>query len=98
MLSEFEDFFKNKLNLPVKQINAILQYLRSFEVVSDHTPPTEIVLRDKNDIPVLSAALNSHSDFIVTGDKDLLEVSDKFGIRVVDPRTFFQIIKSINNL
>ena len=98
VLSEFEDFFKNKLNLPVKQINAILQYLRSFEVVSDHTPPTEIVLRDKNDIPVLSAALNSHSDFIVTGDKDLLEVSDKFGIRVVDPRTFFQIVKSINNL
>ena len=42
---------------------------------------------------VISAALNSHSDIIVTGDKDLFEVSEKYGIKIVDPRTFFQLIK-----
>ena len=95
VLIALEDFFKKRINLPDKQINAILQYLRTFEVISDQTLPAKIVLRDKNDIPVLSAALNAHSDNIVTGDKDLLEVSDKYGIKIVNPRTFFQLIKDI---
>ena len=74
-----------------------MQYLSTFEIITNHTPPTKIELRDKNDIPIISAALNSHSDIIVTGDKDLLEVSEKYDIKIVDPRSFFQMIKGIEN-
>ncbi len=97
MLSELEEVLTNKINLPEKQITSILQYLRTFEIISNHTPPVKIDLRDKNDIPVISAALNSESDIIVTGDKDLLEVSEKYGIKIITPRSFFQLIKGINN-
>jgi len=96
VLTELEDVLKRKIDLPDEQISSILQYLRTFEIIADHTPPTKIELRDKNDIPVISAALNSHSDIIVTGDKDLLEVSEKYGIKIVDPRTFFQLIKGLD--
>ena len=97
VLSELEEVLTNKINLPEKQITSILQYLRNFEIISNHTPPVKIELRDKNDIPVISAALNSKSDIIVTGDKDLLEVSEKYGIKIITPRSFFQLIKGINN-
>ena len=97
VLVELEDVLCRKIDLPDKQITSILQYLRTFDVVSNHTPPMKIELRDENDIPVISAALNSHSDIIVTGDKDLLEVSEKYGIKIVDPRTFFQLIKGLEN-
>ena len=97
VLTELEDVLTKKINLPEKQITSILQYLRTFEIISNHTPPVKIELRDKNDIPVISAALNSKSDIIVTGDKDLLEVSDKYGIKIITPRSFFQLIKGINN-
>lgn len=96
VLTELEDVLKRKIDLPDKQITSILQYLRTFEIITNHTPPTKIELRDKNDIPVISAALNSHSDIIVTGDKDLLEVSEKYGIKIITPRTFFQLIKGID--
>ena len=97
VLTELEDVLTKKINLPEKQITSILQYLRTFEIISNHTPPVKIELRDKNDIPVISAALNSKSDIIVTGDKDLLEVSEKYGIKIITPRSFFQLIKGINN-
>ena len=97
VLAELEDVLKRKIYLPDKQITSILHYLRTFEIVTNHTPPTKIELRDKNDIPIISAALNSHSDIIVTGDKDLLEVSEKYGIKIVDPRTFFQLIKGLDS-
>ena len=97
VLAELEDVLKRKIDLPDRQITSILHYLRTFEIIANHTPPTNINLRDKNDIPVISAALNSHSDIVVTGDKDLLEVSEKYGIKIVDPRTFFQMIKGIDS-
>jgi putative PIN family toxin of toxin-antitoxin system len=97
VLTELEDVLTKKINLPEKQITSILQYLRTFEIISNHMPPVKIELRDKNDIPVISAALNSKSDILVTGDKDLLEVSEKYGIKIITPRSFFQLIKGINN-
>ena len=97
VLDELENVLREKINLPEKQITSILQYLRTFEIISNHLPPIKIELRDKSDIPVLSAALNSDSAIIVTGDKDLLAVSEKYGLKIVDPRTFFQLLKKIEN-
>ena len=97
VLSELEDVLKRKIVLPQNQINSILKYLRTFDIVTNHTPPTKIDLRDENDIPVISASINSFSDIIVTGDKDLLDISEKYGIKIVDPRTFFQLIKGLQD-
>ena len=97
VLSELEVVLKQKIILPQNQITSILKFLRTFEIVTNHTLPKKIELRDENDIPVLAAALNSLSDIIVTGDKDLLDVSDKYGIKIVNPRIFFQIIRRIND-
>lgn len=97
VLAELENVLRRKIYLPEEQIKSILQFLRTFEIISNHTPPVKIKLRNNSDIPVISAALNSHSDIIVTGDKDLLKVSEKYGIKIVNPRTFFELIKGIEN-
>jgi putative PIN family toxin of toxin-antitoxin system len=93
ILSELEHVFETKINLPKDQIQSIIDYLRSFEIITDHSTSIDIQLRDENDIPVLAAAINSKTDILVTGDKDLLEVNNKYNIPIVDPRQFLQIIK-----
>ena len=93
ILSELETVLDQKINLPPNQIKDIIKYLKSFRIIKNHTPPVEINLRDKDDIPVLAAALNSNSDFLVTGDKDLLEVNKTYNIQIVSPKEFLQIIK-----
>ena len=93
ILKELEQVLLNKINLPRNLVSSILQFLKSFEIISDHTPPVKIELRDQTDVPVLSAALNSKADVLITGDKDLLDVSEKYGVRIMDPRAFFCLIK-----
>ena len=93
ILSELERVLDQKINLPHNQIQDIIKYLRSFEIIKNHTPPIEIKLRDKDDIPVIAAAINSNSDFLVTGDKDLLEVNNKYNIQIVNPKEFLQFLK-----
>jgi putative PIN family toxin of toxin-antitoxin system len=74
ILSEFEEVMRRKIDLPIENIKSILKYLRSFEIISDHTPSEAIEIRDKNDIFVLASALNGKCDILISGDKDLLEV------------------------
>jgi putative PIN family toxin of toxin-antitoxin system len=88
-----ERVLDQKINLPHNQIQDIIKYLRSFEIIKNHTPPIEIKLRDKDDIPVIAAAINGNSDFLVTGDKDLLEVNTKYNIQIVNPKEFLQFLK-----
>ena len=96
ILKELEEVLIHKINLPRNLVFSILQFLKSFEIISDHTPPVGIELRDQTDVPVLSAALNSKADVLITGDTDLLEVSQKYKMRIIDPRTFFKLVKGLN--
>jgi putative PIN family toxin of toxin-antitoxin system len=96
-LFEFEVVLYRKVDLPPKQIQSILKYLKTFDVITDQTPPDNLDfldIRDKNDIPILAAALNGKCDTIVTGDRDLLDVSDKYNIKIVDPKRFLKIVKT----
>ena len=93
ILSEFEEVMRRKIDLPIENIKSILKYLRSFEIISDHTPSEAIEIRDKNDIFVLASALNGKCDILISGDKDLLEVKGRYKIKIVNPRQFLQLIK-----
>jgi putative PIN family toxin of toxin-antitoxin system len=50
------------------------------------------VCRDSEDHIILECAVQSHADFIVTGDKDLLVLKEFLGTRIVAPADFFSII------
>jgi predicted nucleic acid-binding protein len=48
-------------------------------------------IRDITDLPILSAAVASKSDILVTGDKDLLELIDP-PITILTPRQLHDIL------
>jgi len=41
---------------------------------------------------ILAAALDGGASFLVTGDKELLELGDVLGIRIMSPRQFWHIL------
>ena len=51
---------------------------------------TEAVSADPDDEKFLECALAAKADYIVTRDRDLLELEKPFGIRVVDDRGFLR--------
>ena len=53
-----------------------------------------VILRDKDDLWVLASALAANAEVLVTGDRDLLEVSAQVpGLRITDPRGFWNLMK-----
>ena len=52
---------------------------------------TEVeVCRDPDDNQVLALALDSGSDYIITGDRDLLVLHPWRGVKIVPPHTFLE--------
>lgn len=76
---KFREKFPNRLTeLEAFLFNALL----FVKLVStpEEAVDSELSIRDVKDRPILRAALNSHADFLLTGDKDFLESS------ITDPR------------
>lgn len=93
VLAELGDVLGRKFRLPREQREAIIAFLRRRHV--EPTPRTlpSLSLRDPDDLPILAAALAAHADVLVTGDKDLLSIAGQAGIRIVDPRRFWSLLK-----
>ena len=53
-----------------------------------------VIKTDPSDNRVLECALETEADFIVSGDKDLLNLESFRDIRIVGPAEFFKIFKS----
>jgi uncharacterized protein len=49
--------------------------------------------RDLKDDPIIGTALAAQAKFIVTLDKDLLDLEKPFGIAIVTPRTFLSSLQ-----
>jgi putative PIN family toxin of toxin-antitoxin system len=63
--------------------------LLGMRTVNVGSPPTAPDFpRDPKDAPFLAAALAAHADFVITGDKDLLEAKDIVATRIVTVAQF----------
>ena len=78
--------------LTLAEINDLVDVLSIQAEVIDPLPSIEPELRDTNDLPVLgtllSAIKTSNGDYLITGDKDLLVLSDRYPI--VTPAKFWE--------
>ena len=70
--------------LTLAEINDLVDVLSIQAEVIDPLPSIEPELRDTNDLPVLgtllSAIKTSNGDYLITGDKDLLALADRYPI------------------
>jgi len=84
-----------KFNFP-EEIKQKLLY--SIEELAEfvHVSSNVTVSRDKDDDKFINCAIDGNCNFVVSGDKDLLEIREYGGIRIVTVKEFLEIIKSNN--
>lgn len=78
-----------EFSLTDEESEGLTRYLHMSVTVTEDPPEEEILsnlnlLRDKKDIPVALGARSSNSDYLVTGDKELLEAADIPSIKTSD--------------
>jgi putative PIN family toxin of toxin-antitoxin system len=77
---------------PEQSAETIARYLRFFSMVK--IPKVlNVVPRDADDNAVLECALEGDAKFIVSGDKDLLELKQFRGIEIVRACEFLEILQ-----
>lgn len=83
-----------KIKLPLPQCEAIVSYLRENCFVSEIDYLETSSCRDKDDVHVLGLAQRSLAEYIITGDKDLLELVEYKSAKIITPREFWTLLKT----
>ena len=88
ILSELKEKLTGKFGFSHKTADEAVELLRSRMKIVRPANINVQVCRDPDDDNVLAAAAAGLCDFIVTGDKDLLDIGTYKGVQIVTPRAF----------
>ena len=94
-LAEASDITSHLIHTENPRHNATARlnwYLEKVKMV-DAAPLGKQRSRDAGDDPYLAVALAAHANFIVSYDKDLLELKKPFGIEIIRPAQFLKLVK-----
>jgi len=86
VLEELARVLSKKMRVPEAAVSEANAFLRREAVVVSDAPDPGVSLRDPDDVPVLGEL----AEVLVTGDRDLLEMSDHPPIEVLSPRGFWE--------
>lgn len=91
-LAELRQVLLEKLKLPAHIAEQAENMLRQHHIEPLPKDPSTVEIRDFDDRWVLASALNAKAHILITGDKDLLDVSNQLEeIRILNPRQFWEL-------
>lgn len=85
--------------ISAEEMQRFIRFLRSVaEILPRQTDPAPSVLRDPRDDFLLIAAAIGDADYLITGDRDLLDIRDRLTRpRIVTVTEFLQVLSSIES-
>ncbi len=93
ILEELERTLKYKLRTPAHRAREVVTFIREQGDVAAPANPAPWPESDPDDRWIVAAALDGAADVLVTGDKDLLQVSGEVKFQIVTPRGFWESIR-----
>ena len=94
VLAELREVLSRRLKLPAPAVADIVALLRAQDVVPKPAQPSDLPVRDPDDRWILASAVAGHADVLVTGDQDLLAVADQAPLPILNPRGFWDLLRT----
>jgi putative PIN family toxin of toxin-antitoxin system len=94
LLNELEKVLRDKIGLPQPLLSEFVEFIQQDARLFESSPLQKVSVKDKTDIPILSAALNGKADLFVTGDSELIELERLENMEIVSPRAFWEKLRS----
>lgn len=93
LLKELERVLIKKFKVPSPIVKETISFLREDTIVVRLQNKIIMPIQDKNDVLILSCAIEGKADIFVTGDRELLKLEQLDNMKIVSPREFWNITK-----
>lgn len=80
---ESEDFIQEQINL-----------IKGYSEIVEGTEKVDVVKDDPDDNIIIECAMTANAEFIVSGDRHLLNLKEYAGIKIITPKEFIDILNS----
>jgi putative PIN family toxin of toxin-antitoxin system len=90
ILTEFERTLIKKLRYAAEVARSFVNDYRAVALIVEPAPVDPRLCRDPADAAILGTAIAAKADMLVTVDRDLLDITAKVGVDIVNPREFFR--------
>jgi len=94
VLSELKRVLRTKFGVAQDLIEDFISLTRQDTVLAQPGPPPPVEIGDRDDLPVLSAAIAEKAEVFVTGDKELLDLREVEDLAILSPRQFWDKLKA----
>ena len=94
LLNELKRVLREKLRIPIELIDDAIEMLQQDAHFATPSTLSDVKIRDKDDLMILSSALNGNADLLVTGDKELLNLGKIEDMEIVSPRGLWKRMRT----
>ena len=94
LFNELRRVLRQKLQIPDELIDDAIEMLQQDAHFATPSTLSDVKIRDKDDLMILSSALDGSADLLVTGDKELLNLGKIRDMEIVSPRGFWKRIRT----
>jgi putative PIN family toxin of toxin-antitoxin system len=94
LFNELKRVLREKLRIPGELIDDAIEMLQQDAHLATPSTLSSVKIRDKDDLMILSSALNGNADLLVTGDKELIDLGKIEDMEIVSPRGFWKRLRT----
>ena len=91
LLKEIQRVLPNKFPLSGGVIHFAVFVIKKYFTKGKTAGTIEKICRDPNDNQILADALMNSIEVIITGDKDLLDLKNYTGIKIISPKEYWNL-------
>ena len=93
VLTELKRVLRKKVRVPAVVIDEFDTLLRRESRVVQKAKAVVVAIRDKSDVPVLSEAIAGKAEILITGDRDLLGITEPLALQILTPRAWWEQLR-----
>ena len=94
LLVELRNALCKKLGVPEDFVCELIEVLQRDSLFSSSSSHLDVNIQDRNDVIILSCALNGEADLFITGDEELLDLGKIGNMEIVSLRVFWEKLKA----
>jgi putative PIN family toxin of toxin-antitoxin system len=80
-----------------EQVNDFLDSVKAVAVMAQSLPEIHVIERDPKDDKILACAVATQANYIITRDKDLLDLNNYHGTIIIAPEDFIAVLRHGGN-